>query len=127
LTAGLIDRHSTSLLGSKKFKLLLKGLRQHYDRIVIETGPLMQVSDAVMVAPSVDATLLVVQAERTDGKSIENALNKLARMDLEISGVVFNKVARNKRAYDYDLPSVHLVERSPKVVPLREDKFRKQG
>ncbi|WP_220720161.1 GumC family protein [Agarivorans litoreus] len=127
LTAGLIDRHSTSLLASKKFKLLLKGLRQHYDRIVIETGPLMQVSDAVMVAPSVDATLLVVQAERTDGKSIENALSKLARMDLEISGVVFNKVARNKRAYDYDLPSVHLVERSPKVIPLHEDKFRKQG
>ncbi|WP_427980239.1 GumC family protein, partial [Agarivorans sp.] len=40
LTAGLIDRHSTSLLASKKFKLLLQGLRQHYDRIVIETGPL---------------------------------------------------------------------------------------
>ncbi|MGY5450807.1 GumC family protein [Agarivorans sp. MS3-6] len=127
LTAGLIDRHSTSLLASKKFKMLLKGLRQYYDRIVIETGPLMQVSDAVMVAPSVDATLLVVQAERTDGKSIENALNKLSRMDIEIAGVVFNKVARNRRAYDYDLPSVHLVERGATVVPLHDDVIRRHG
>jgi len=127
LTAGLIDRHSTSLLASKKFKLLLQGLRQHYDRIIIETGPLTQVSDAVMVAPFVDAALLVVEAERTDGKSIETALAKLARFELDISGVVFNKVARNRRAYDYDLPAVHLLERSSVVVPFHEDSYRKQG
>lgn len=127
LTAGLIDRHSASLLASKKFKVLLQGLRQHYDRIIIETGPLTQVRDALMVAPYVDAALVVVEAERTDGKSIESVLAKLAHFELDISGVVFNKVSRNRRAYDYDLPAVRQLECSSVVVPFHEDNYRKQG
>ncbi|WP_427980914.1 hypothetical protein, partial [Agarivorans sp.] len=64
---------------------------------------------------------------RTDGKTIETALAKLARFELDITGIVFNKVARNRRAYDYDLPAEHLFERGSVVVPFYEDKCRKQG
>ena len=81
--------------------MLLK-LRDKYDRIIIDSPPVMPVADARVIAALGDATLLVLRAERSTRRVSLAARNELWRVRATRIGVVVNGVPlRKQQGYDY--------------------------
>ena len=61
-----------------------------YDYIVIDTPPVMAVTDAQLLAAKCDGTILVVRAKKTKGKYIKHAYNELEKVRANIIGSILN-------------------------------------
>ena len=93
LPAGLTPSNPAELLGDRAFEQLLKQLRSEYDFVIIDTPPLMAVSDPSIVASRVDALLLVVRAGKNKLATIRSGCELLSALGVSILGAVVNDVA----------------------------------
>jgi Mrp family chromosome partitioning ATPase len=76
-------------------------LTQQYDLIVIDSPPVVMVSDARIVAAACDAVVLVLRAEKTPRRLSTHARDLLHSVGAKMVGVVINDVARGKGEYGY--------------------------
>ncbi len=86
--AGSASASVHKILRSARLEQLIQEARASYDYVVIDTAPLMPVFDAALLARSVDGVLLVVAANRTPRKMLEEAFNLLEAST--VLGIVFN-------------------------------------
>ncbi|MCM2678537.1 GumC family protein [Echinimonas agarilytica] len=93
ICAGEKTHDPLNFLASKKFKVLIQGLREHYDRIIIETGPIQAVSDAQVVSAVADKLLYIVRADQTSKSDVKGGLDRLRKVHAPILGIVLNKVS----------------------------------
>jgi capsular exopolysaccharide synthesis family protein len=102
ITAGRTPPNPSELLASERMKTLLTNL-QHgpFDWIVIDTPPVLAVTDAVILAPAVAGVTFVIGAEMTRRRLAERALETILSSHPKMVGVVLNKVdfARNRYYY----------------------------
>lgn len=90
LPAGPLVSFPAELLGSPEMKDLLATLRNDFDHIIIDSPPVLSVTDAVIVAAMADATLLVTRAGSTSRADLRRACDMLAQVDARLIGVVLN-------------------------------------
>jgi len=88
LPAGRPLTVSYELLQSSRLAELLQQTREQYDYVVVDTPPVVPVPDARLIADRVDGYLLVVAANRTPRKLVEDALNLMD--PAKLIGIVFN-------------------------------------
>jgi hypothetical protein len=69
-------------------------LRDMFDLVLVDSPPLLPVTDAVILSQAVDTTLLVVAAGQTRGKDLRRAREALSLVHATIIGVVLNEVTR---------------------------------
>ncbi|WP_185968055.1 GumC family protein [Thalassotalea sp. PS06] len=96
IVAGDMAPNPQELLSSARFKALISDLKQHYDRIIIDTPPILAVSDTILIAGVSDALIYVVKAEDTKEQQIKAGLKRLKTSGVDISGVVLNQVDMDK-------------------------------
>ncbi len=102
LTCGILPPNPSEILASDTMKDLLSLLREKYEFVVIDAPPVIAVTDAAVLAPQVDGTLLVIESARNDRDIILKAKGLLDRVNVNIVGAVLNNV-REKNLYgDYD-------------------------
>jgi capsular exopolysaccharide synthesis family protein len=101
LTRGSIPPNPAALLGSRKFADLLTGLRGTYDFILIDSPPVVPVTDAALLSVLCDGVLLVFHARRTAVDSGREAVQKLEVVHARILGVVLNAADFGSPAYAY--------------------------
>ncbi len=101
ITCGLIPPNPSELLSSTRFKDLMHGLSNVYDTIILDTAPCQAVSDALVIAPIVDAYIYVVKADTTTSQLACNGLERLEHFHGNIAGVVLNQVDVNKAVKYY--------------------------
>ena len=89
LPAGSTPGNPAELLGSTAMRRLLDQLRTTYDRVILDTPPVLPLADVAILAPMVDGTLMVVRAGYTPKPAIENALR--AFDSSRLLGVVLNE------------------------------------
>jgi capsular exopolysaccharide synthesis family protein len=102
ITAGRIPPNPSELLGSERMRTLLTNLAHGpFDWIIIDTPPVLAVTDAVILAPLVSGVTFVVGAEMTRRRLAERALETIMSSRPPFAAVVLNKVdfARNKYYY----------------------------
>jgi polysaccharide biosynthesis transport protein len=102
ITAGQVPANPSELLASERMKTLLTNLSHGpFDWIVVDTPPVLAVTDAVILAPLVDGVTFVVGAEMTRRRLAERALETIMQCQPRMAAVVLNKVdfARNKYYY----------------------------
>ena len=102
ITAGRTPPNPSELLASERMKTLLSNLSHGpFDWIVIDTPPVLAVTDAVILAPLVSGVAYVVGAEMTRRRLAERALETIMSAHPRFAAVVLNKVdfARNKYYY----------------------------
>ncbi|MDP2529422.1 MAG: polysaccharide biosynthesis tyrosine autokinase [Candidatus Palauibacterales bacterium] len=92
VTSGYIPNDPPEVVGSERFTELLAELRSRFDVVVLDTPPLLAVSDAVMIATLADGTLVVARAEQTNRKALSHAVEQLRRVDANLLGLVLNGV-----------------------------------
>jgi capsular exopolysaccharide synthesis family protein len=89
LTAGSAPLNPAELLGSPAMRRLLDHLRTRFDRVILDTPPVLPLADVAILAPLVDGSLIVVRAGVTPKPAIENALRAFDASRL--LGVVLNE------------------------------------
>lgn len=97
LTTGVVDDSPYEMLKSAAFARLIDEARADYDFVLIDCPPLLAVPDCRVIERVVDGFLMVVSADSTPRKLLEEALNVLPA-DLVV-GIVFNKDARPLAGY----------------------------
>jgi capsular exopolysaccharide synthesis family protein len=90
LASGPVPPNPAELLGSGQFRSAISTLSEDFDHIVIDTAPVLPVTDAAVIAPVVDGYLLVVRAGKTSRTQVTDALGTLRRTDTPVLGAVLN-------------------------------------
>lgn len=90
LSSGPLPPRPADILGSRRMGDILHSLRDVADVIIIDTPPVLAVSDTVVLAPRVDGVLLVMQAGRTRREHARQARTVLDKAKANIVGVVLN-------------------------------------
>lgn len=83
------------MIGSKRMAELLGALSRKYSLILLDTAPVAQSSDAVILANQADAVLLVARAGQTTFFTLRNAAARLAAAEKPLAGVVLNGVLKD--------------------------------
>lgn len=96
ITAGSLPPNPQELLASNQFKALINELKTRYDKILIDTPPILAVSDAMIVAKQADTLVYVVRASSTKESQIKASLKRLQQSNIKIGGVVLNQVDLQK-------------------------------
>ena len=98
VTAGVFSDTPYELLRSPRLGDLLDEARRNYDYVVLDTPPLVPIPDARVVSKWVDSFLLVVCANKTPRKLLEESLNLMDPQ--KVIGLVFNNDNRPRTTYD---------------------------
>ena len=106
LPAGPIPPNPAELIGSQKMRSIIESLKRDADILIFDSPPLRAVTDAAILAPAVDATLLIIQAGRTRGGAVRHGREALARVGAKVIGATLNGVRAGKEEayYGYVLP-----------------------
>lgn len=94
--------HTSEVLGSKKIKDFLGQLRDVFDLIVIDSSPLLPVTDGRALIDAVDSVVLVVKWETTNQDAVKSAFRQSFGLQEKLIGTVLSQVNPQKaRYYDY--------------------------
>lgn len=91
ITAGTILPNPAEILGSKEMENLIKELKINFDYIIIDTPPILPVSDTLLLASKADATLIVVKARKTKEKMVNESYERLIEAKANVIGTVLNE------------------------------------
>ena len=101
LTAGKVPPNPAELLGSETFKAFLDSLAEHFDWILIDSPPVMAVTDAAVLAHAAAGIIFVVGAEMTSRHVAKQALDQLEAANDWFVGGILNRVDLDRNAYYY--------------------------
>lgn len=102
LTSGPLPPNPADLLHSDAFARLLSAVRQRFDRVIIDTPPVVPVTDAAVLSTKVDGTVLVVRSSRTTKELARQAARALHDVGANLVGTVLNAVDLSARSAYYD-------------------------
>jgi capsular exopolysaccharide synthesis family protein len=100
VTSGTIPPNPSELLASKRASRLFHSLAASYDMLVIDTPPAEVVTDALSVAAECSATIIVVEAGKTNAGQANAVIASLRSVGANVIGVVLNK-ARERDSGQY--------------------------
>ena len=93
--------YSSELLMSKRFKQLLDKVKNQYDIVIIDTAPVLAITDATIIGKYVGTSLLVAYYGVNTFKDVDLSLKRFRQNDIGISGVILNGVNSNSDDYNY--------------------------
>lgn len=99
LTSGPKPGNPAELLTSPRFQVAIEKLRADYDFVILDTPPLLAVSDASVVAPRADGVILVFRMSNKARPTAERARDMLSQLGAKVIGVVVNGSGRAKEGY----------------------------
>ncbi len=93
LPSGPFPPNPSELLNSKAMVRLLEDFKGRYDQVVIDSPPVLAVSDAAILAVHVDGVVIVLRSGETEQRAAERAVDQLRRLGVRIFGAVLNEVS----------------------------------
>ncbi|KHT47855.1 GumC family protein [Vibrio sinaloensis] len=96
MSAGMLAPNPQELLSSKSFEKLLKYFETKYDRIIIDTPPILPVRDAFIVGKLTQGILLVLKANSTTKSVYKHSMTLFSKHQIKIDGVILNQVSNRK-------------------------------
>jgi polysaccharide biosynthesis transport protein len=94
LPSGPLPSNPAELLSGQGAQEVFAALTQSFDVVLIDSPPLLPVTDAVLLSRQVDATVLVVAAGQTRRGELQRAAEKLDQVSAPVVGIVLNEVTR---------------------------------
>jgi len=99
LPAGPVPSNPAELLNSAHALDIFTRLRDQYDLVLIDSPPMLPVTDATILSRHADATLMLAAAGQTRRADLHRAVEKLDQVGATILGIVLNKVTRQTGSY----------------------------
>jgi capsular exopolysaccharide synthesis family protein len=101
LTSGSLPPNPMLLLESNKMTALLQEWRQEYDYVLLDTPPLIGITDAQCLTSKVDTFILVAAINRSTRSGILRALEVLSAARANVSGLLINMIGSSDSEYHY--------------------------
>lgn len=101
LPAGHTPPNPSELLASHQFEQVLSVLRGQYDYVVIDSAPLLPVTDGAIVSKAADGAFIVVRFGKTTRDQLATAVAALNQVDAKVLGTALNFVPTGRRGYGY--------------------------
>jgi len=101
LPAGKAPNNPAELLGSMKFRNLMSRLKERFDYIILDTPPVVPVTDAGVIGSLVDGVIMVVQAGRTQKGVIKHSEGLLRQANARLLGYIVTNIQYHVPAYIY--------------------------
>ena len=104
LACGPLPPNPSELLASEVARHLLEDLRRQYDYVIVDSPPLLPVTDGALLARITDGALLVVRSDRTTSDQVAQAVDNLDKADATLLGLVTvaNKHSKKGTSGYYD-------------------------
>ena len=103
LTSGAVPPNPSELLGSQSARSLLNELRARFDYVIVDSTPLLAVTDAAIVAAGADGVLLIARFGHTKRDHLAHAVGTLESVGAPLLGAVFTMMpTRGGSAYSYN-------------------------
>ncbi len=102
ITSGSLPPNPSELLNSTRMNEVIDLLSQHFDHIVLDTPPLLAVTDALVLAPRVDGVILVIDPKRSKRAAVKHAIGQLKSVNANLLGVVLNNIKSKNSRYYYN-------------------------
>lgn len=101
MTRGKSPANPAELLGSSKFKEMLEKLSDMYDYILIDTPPVLAVTDGIIVSQYAGVNLIVARYAKTQIKELELTVNRFEQAGSKVNGFILNDIQRGSNSYGY--------------------------
>lgn len=113
MTCGKHINGATELLGTLAFEDILKELRHRYQKIIIDTPPILGLSETLMMQKFTDGLVFVISSGHTPMRSVKSAITALRSNGVRIFGFVLNRIdlTNNANYYNYYYYSYHYYDR----------------
>lgn len=99
--SGAITPNPTELLSNGRYQELVESLKPHYDYIILDTAPLMLVTDSFLIADVADVTVYVTRSGHTEKELIRFANHQIKDKKIHNVGFVLNDVSKRNSGYGY--------------------------
>lgn len=99
ITTGVLPPNPAELLLSEQTINTIKQLAQQYDLVVIDSAPVLAVSDGMALAPHAGTTFLLARANETTLGEIEESTKRIRQAGGQVKGVIFNDMVATNRRY----------------------------
>ena len=101
LAGGTRAPNPAELLSGKAFSELVAEAARLYDRVVIDSAPILAVSDTLLMTPHVQSVCVVIRARHTVRNAVQRALGMIAGTGIRPAGVILNRLPRSRGAGYY--------------------------
>ena len=101
ISTGTMPPNPAELLMSASAQELLEKLSAQYDIVLVDTPPVLVVSDTAILAPQAGTTFLVARADVSSLGELQESSKRLAQSGVTVKGVIFNGLDITKRRYGY--------------------------
>jgi len=101
IAAGDLPPNPLDLLVSHRLTTLIEQLKQQYEYIIIDSPPVLAISDTLVLSQLVDVVLYMVRADKTPYQAAEQGIKRLRQLGAPLMGVVMNQVTSQSRGYNY--------------------------
>ncbi len=116
ITSGPIPPNASELLAGERTKASLEALSESVDLVILDSPPVLPVSDPVILASLVDGVIVVASAGSTDRRQLAKTIDRLAQVDAPLLGTVLNRydpIDQTDYRYGYDHPTQDPSDLSP--------------
>lgn len=102
MSAGALTSSPVELLESEQFKTFFEKLKAEFDVILIDSAPVMGLSDALILSNYAEAVILAVSAEAATRDSVRDTVKKLESVNARVVGTVMTKFDSQSEGYQYN-------------------------
>jgi capsular exopolysaccharide synthesis family protein len=103
ITSGTVPPNPSELLSSKRMVALLSQLREEYDMVLIDSPPILAVTDSQIISAICDGVVMVINHGKVKREAAKRGLSQLEHVKARVLGVVLNnkEISRNESSYYY--------------------------
>jgi succinoglycan biosynthesis transport protein ExoP len=133
VTAGPLPPNPSELLSTARTEQALHAMRDSADIVLVDSPPVLPVTDAAVLSHWVDATVLVVSVGQTSRRELKRSIEQLRQVDATIVGIVLNGVPSTEGRYGYgyaadaDVLAAHADEESRRAAAGRTTAGTRSG
>lgn len=101
ITRGKSPVNPSELLSSAKFSELLEQISPRYDHVIIDTPPILAVTDGIIISQYAGVNLVIARYAKSQMKELELTVNRFEQVNVKVNGFILNDIQRGSGAYGY--------------------------
>lgn len=94
ITRGKSPTNPSEMLSSTQFKELLEQLQTQYDHIIVDTPPILAVTDGIIISQYSGVNLIVARYIKSHMKELELTVNRFEQASVKVTGIILNDIQR---------------------------------
>ena len=101
IVRGKSPANPSELLSTTQFAAMLSQLSEQYDHILIDTPPILAVTDGIIISQHAGVNLVIARYAKTQMKELELTINRFEQVGVKVNGIILNDIQRSSAGYGY--------------------------